>query len=254
MIFLNGNDVKFGRFPNKELNLPISDLHIEAINSLKLVFEDNEDLIKLSLLKEFLDSINTESILYITYMPYSRMDRGNAIYAVSIYAICNFINSLKFNLVTVREPHSAVTMDLLERSVSDDWCVSHLDEVITDFDSICFPDWGSKLRYEVPLDIPKSYGKKSRNFSTGQIDGMKLSGQFGKHTLIIDDMCSRGGTFIEISKLLREKGVSKVGLLVAYVEDNVFTGEMFNYIDQVFTSDERLLANHPRIIKLGESS
>lgn len=259
MVELNGNLVEFGVYPNGELNLPISNLIILPENTIKFVYEDNIDFIRLALLKGWVDDMNGNSGLYIAYMPYSRMDRANGHYAVSLKAMCNFINSLNFNSVTVREPHSKQTLDWLNNAVEDAWCLTRFSQVANWVDlkttekpvSIFFPDYGAKERYSKALiDRPVAYGKKKRDFLTGDILGLEISGDVEKNVLIVDDLCSRGGTFISAAKELKKLGAENISLLVAYCEDNVFTGEIFNYIDTIYTSNERELKNHPQITKI----
>ena len=70
------------------------------------------------------------------------------------------------------------------------------------------------------------------------------------NVLIVDDLCSRGGTFIEASKKLKAQGAEKISLLVAHCENNVFTGELFAHIDILYTAESNLLKPHPQIVTL----
>lgn len=252
MLLLNGEEIKFGSFPNNETYLPLKDLKYSESNDVKLIYEKDSDFFELALVKTFLDSINSKTTLYLVYMPHSRMDRPNGHYAISLIAACTLINSLRFDEVVVREPHSNVTMVLLHNSKKDDWCLNNLDNVLSlsHFDTVFFPDFGAKQRYS-KFDGRVSYGKKTRDFLTGEIKGLEISGDVGENVLIIDDLCSRGGTFVEASKELKKNGAKNVSLFVSYVEDNVFTGEIFDHIDKIYTSKERELRNHHRIIKIG---
>jgi len=154
--------------------------------------------------------------------------------------------------VVTREPHSPSTIEWLNGATADNWCADRLAEVAKDgeFDSLFFPDFGAKQRYGEGHELPTAYGKKTRAFLTGDITGLEVFGDVGKNVLIVDDLCSRGGTFVAGAKLLKEKGAGRVSLMVAYVEDNVFTGEIFDHIDRIYTSSERELRNHPRITKI----
>lgn len=209
MLQLNGNNVEFGVYPNGELNLPIKNLILLPENVIKFMYEDNSDFIKLVLLKGWLDSINGRSTLYVTYMPYSRMDRANEHYALSLKAMCDFINSLNFTSVTVREPHSPRTLNWVNNSIEDEWCLTRFSQVASWLDlktgenstSIFFPDYGAKERYSrATLDRPIAYGKKKRDFLSGDILGLEISGEVRKHVLIVDDLCSRGGNFCSSRK------------------------------------------------------
>lgn len=249
MITLNGKEVKYGKFPNKEINMPIKkdDLDVTRLNEIYWVYEDDSDFLKLALLKDFLDSMGTDSNLYCTYLPYSRMDRVNGEYRVSLFTVARLINNMGFHTVTIREPHSPVTLAKLNNSFSDEWCAERIMYVLElgSFSSVFFPDYGACLRYKhivLPATVKIAVGKKSRDFKSGNIEDLSFRGEVGRRVLIVDDLCSRGGTFVRASKLLRERGAEVVSLLVAYCEDNVYSGELFDHIDDMYVSKDCLVA------------
>ncbi len=251
MLKLNSNKVEFGNFPNNEHYLPIEQLKIhDRANVVQLIYENDSDLVKLAILKNWLDEMNAPAELHLPYMPHSRMDRANGTYAVSLHAICQLINSLNFYKVVVREPHSPETTRLINNVEVEDWCLNRVRSIFKrgGFDSVCFPDHGAKTRYDWDESGKTSWGEKERDFLTGEIKGLKLIGECGKNVLIIDDICSRGGTFVRIAKLLKEKGTNRIGLLVSYVENTIFKGEIFDYVDVIYTNNDfELVFEHPRI-------
>ena len=205
MIYLNNEIVNFGEFPNKEINLPIQVLKTSNTNNIiKFDYTDNLDIFKLGMLKNYLDEINCPNIsLYISYMPYSRMDRVNGIFSVSLKYTAKIINNMNFIKILVREPHSNVTIENLNNSSPEWWVFEQIPDVISlsDADTIFFPDNGAKDRYKTnEIQILISFGYKKRDFSTGNITEYYIKGDVGKNILIVDDLCSRGGTFIQASK------------------------------------------------------
>jgi ribose-phosphate pyrophosphokinase len=54
--------------------------------------------------------------------------------------------------------------------------------------------------------------------------------------LMVDDLCSRGGTFITAAKVLRPV-FSHVYLVVAHLENTVHAGPLLDEIDGIFASD-----------------
>jgi len=260
ILSLNNVEVRFGRYPNRELYLPIDQLAFKDLkeglfNIIKFNYNTNEDLVKLLILKGILKDFNTNAILYISYFPYSRMDRFNGDYSFSLRPICHFINSLKFIKVIVREPHSPVIGKLINNFEEDPWCLKHIKTatVLSGSSSIFFPDYGARERYYTnDLDIPIAYGKKKRDFKSGILsEDYTIVGDVKMDVLIVDDLCSRGGTFILATKELHKANpyLRRVSLLVSYCEENVFTGDIFNYIDKIYTSSESGLI-HPRITLL----
>ena len=75
-----------------------------------------------------------------------------------------------------------------------------------------FPDAGAMKRYEGMLtEYPFLYGEKKRNWETGEILGLDLKGDTQRIKeianpvfLMIDDICSYGGTFYYSAKALKE--------------------------------------------------
>lgn len=248
MILLNSKVVSVQFFPNGEQYIPLEELHIRSYNKVEWMYEDDAEFVALVVLKGHLDASMTSSWLKINYMPHSRMDRVNEDYAFSLKYTMQIINMMQWDCVEVKEPHSDVTPALLDSAVVNNWCMSQLESVmsIREYDTLFFPDAGAAKRYgDVPYDI--AVGIKHRNFKTGDIDSFDFNGDIGKSVLIVDDLCSRGGTFVHSSRLLRGNGASDIGLLVAHCEQTVFSGELFEYIDMMYTSSSNLLKDHDKI-------
>lgn len=248
MIKLNQHIVTLGRFPNKESYLKIEGLPVKSTNTIQWMYEHDGEFFELALLKSYLDSMDAICTLHLLYMPYSRMDRVNGVYVVSCPVAAKLITDMKFYAVVLREPHSQVCVEELKPTIYYNWTEGREFGVRESYgwDSIFFPDYGAKLRYKGGC-ISSSYGKKTRDFNTGNIESYSIEGKIGERVLIIDDICSRGGTFIEAAKLLRAAGAKSVGLLVAMCEENVHTGKLFDYVDQLYTSQDCILTSHPRI-------
>ena len=83
---------------------------------------------------------------------------------------------------------------------------------------------------------------KKRDWKTGDILGLDIINPeniVGKDVLIVDDICSRGGTFLHSAKALRAAGAKSVSLYVTHLEDTVTTGELAstdNLIDHIYTT------------------
>jgi ribose-phosphate pyrophosphokinase len=181
------------------------------------------------------------------------MDRVNGDYAISLDYAAKLINDMNFDEVTIREPHSDATLNKINKSEPDWWCKDRLTSVVElcGANSLFYPDKGAANRYvECNFNLPFGIGDKTRNFFDAALQNYKINGIVEKHVLIVDDLCSRGGTFVFASKFLRKAGAISVYLLVAHCEENVFNGEIFNYIDRIYTAKDLPLADHPRITKI----
>jgi len=254
MILLNEKKVEYGKFPNGELYIVKDKTPLDTeVNVIKFIYDDQLDIIKLILLQDHIKEYSGKSILHIQYLPYSRMDRFNHDYNFSLKAMANLINYMGFIKVIIREPHSDVSLKLIDRSLKEEWCINKIDSINTfiktDDKSIFYPDKGAADRY-AKNDLPTAFGKKERDFTTGKINSLEIEGQVGSNVLIVDDICSRGGTFIEASKKLKDVGAKKVSLLVSYCEENVHTGNLFDFIDILYTSIDCSVTDHPQIIKI----
>jgi ribose-phosphate pyrophosphokinase len=149
---------------------------------------------------------------------------------------------MDFDKIYVREPHSDVTPALLDCSTSE-WCADKIGDALFNCgaESIFFPDAGAAKRYS-EFKFPHAVGHKSRDFKTGNIQSFDLIGEIAEKVLIVDDMCSRGGTFVHSAKLLKEKGAKEVYLMVAYCENTVFEGELFDYVEKLYISKDNVMS------------
>lgn len=262
MIKLNGTPLNFKVFPNGE-TLVDGEQIISLLDftkgdaELTFKYENDSDLLKLMFVKSYLDSRNFTTRLTISYMPYSRMDRveGNSVFTLKYVA--NMINAMNFQQVFIIEPHSDVTMALIDRSVAIYPTMTLLDETLmeVDFDIekdyLFFPDQGAQKRYGKKRDhLKQLVGFKERNFQTGKIDKLQLVGTVdtkGFKAVIVDDLCSYGNTFIRSAQKLRETGAAKVYLLVTHAENSIFKGDVFtsDLIDKVFTTNTLLTEKVP---------
>ena len=275
MLLLNQQEISAEQFPNNETKVKDFDENIlPDRNVLEFKYFDDSDLIRLMFVKWRLDELQTPCTLVIRYMPYSRMDRKIPGSLFTLQYVCRFINILQFKEVVVIEPHSQKTMELLEHAVAVypvmDWLPDIMTEIgFSDNDRIVFPDKGAAERY-------RNYGlkdscvfektrnpitgrqdicvfEKTRNPITGRIEGMKQKeGTIpqGAKCIIIDDLCSAGGTFLLAGNSLRENGAGEVYLIVSHCEPTVFDGKLLaddSPIDRIYTSDSMMNRPHRKI-------
>ncbi|MEL2361112.1 phosphoribosyltransferase family protein, partial [Klebsiella pneumoniae] len=62
---------------------------------------------------------------------------------------------------------------------------------------------------------------KKRNMGDGQLSGFEVftDSLENKTCIIVDDICSRGGTFMGIAKALKDKGAKDIYLIVSHWEN-----------------------------------
>lgn len=192
--------------------------------------------------------------LCMPYIPHARQDRNVSGRLFTLKYFAETINAMNFNKVFVLDPHSDVAMALINRVEESNlpFSVSLKDEY--GVATIMFPDNGAAKKYAPrfilePTDNPFIVGNKHRN-ADGRIDGYELMNftEGTKSVIIRDDICSYGGTFVSAAKELRKRGVKRITLIVSHCENNILKGEVFDYIDKVFTTDSICTVSHPKLV------
>ena len=71
----------------------------------------------------------------------------------------------------------------------------------------------------------------------------------GKDILIVDDICSKGGTFFYTAKALKDAGANRIFLYVTHCENTVLDGEMIKsgLIDKIYTTNSIFTKEHESI-------
>ena len=169
------------------------------------------------------------------------------------------INWLGFDSVTVLDPHSSVSEALINNIV-----VKRPNEYVwkaieskyiggTDNLTMFFPDEGAMKRYSGMFHLPYAFGIKKRDWETGEIKGLDVSGMTdlikGRKILIVDDISSRGGTFYHSAKKLKELGAKEIYLYISHCENTILEGEVLSsgLIDRVITTNSIFTKEHEQI-------
>lgn len=248
MILFNNSPVPFGHFPNGEINIPkhfFKNNYADVRNVVTLKYQGDEDLFRLFLVRK---SIWFPCTLRITYFPYSRMDRNSDSYIFTLKSVAKFINMMEWERVIIYEPHSDVTPALINHCTIvpvtiNPIMLSKLVNLMGDF-QVVFPDAGAQKRYsDYKGSRQPLVGIKHRDFKTGRISNLQVVGdRASDNAVIVDDLCSKGGTFILTAEKLREMGFSNIILIVAHCEKTIFDGEIFttDLINKVITTDSIL--------------
>ena len=202
--------------------------------------------------------------LYMPYFPHARMDRTKSVKDVfTLKWFCKWLNSLKFDFIEVLDPHSDVCVALLDNVYVhpiDDKINKAIeiirsenikqDESITDYTNnefaLFYPDQGAYKRYNHGVVnntcYHSTYGNKDREWGTNQIKSLTIANPAevkDKDVLIVDDICSYGGTFYRAATALKEAGARKVYLYITHCENAIWLGKLPNsrLIEKVFTTD-----------------
>lgn len=243
MITIDNVVIEQNHFPDGTLltKLPYNDN--DCIN-IKWNYENDAELFTLICVRRHYSTHKT--ILVLPYIPHARMDRVKTAHDVfTLKYFCEVINSLNFEAVLVLDPHSNVSLALLDNVILIP-VDRYVGEALHYFDgnvAFFFPDEGAMKRYaDTWANIPFAFGMKKRDWATGKILGLDIlqsENIVGKDVLIIDDICSRGGTFYHSAKALLEAGAASVSLYVTHCENTILEGEIFTsgLIKQVYTTN-----------------
>ena len=244
MILVNSIEIEQNHFSDGALhmNFALNSLSrgIAPIN-IKWYYENDGELFTIiCLAKKFADHKKT---LYMPYCPHARMDRvKDEEDTFTLKYFCEVINSLNFKLIHVRDAHSNVSLALLN-NVSETPIQYSIKKAIdfSEAEILFFPDEGAMKRYSEKANLPYAFGMKKRDWTTGKILGLDIVNAEivkDKKVLIVDDICSRGGTFYHSAKALKEAGASNVSLYVSHLEETVLLGDLPNsgLIDHIYTT------------------
>ena len=260
MIKLNNETVKITRFPDNSIKFDLEKNFVQKVNEIVWRFESMEELFTLIGLLEKLKS--TEVNLHLPYMPNARMDKiqSNREGLMLKYFV-KTLDNLGFNKITILDPHSEVYKKWTKNTewISDDELVKQLIEftsnTIKNLEgkevTYVYPDKGAKNRYSKLIGKPGLHGVKERCQATGEILSFDIEGEIPDGPiLIVDDICSKGGTFYFTAKKLREKGFTgNIYLHITHAELTITEGELLkedSEIKRVFTTDSILFQDIPK--------
>lgn len=258
MLSVNGIKIYVNHFPDHTQSWKFDLVDSSAI-TIDWKYDNDEELVTLIYLKKHLDSIivgNVAINLFMPYIPNARMDRvkdTKDVFTLKYFA--EVINSLNFNKVIVLDPHSYVAEALIDRLIiftPKDYICDVIDEIHPDY--LFFPDEGAMKRY-APLgfNLRYGFGVKDRDWTSGSILSLDIFGLpsdlSGKSILIVDDICSKGGTFYHSAKALKERGAGDIYLYVTHCENTIADGELLktDLIEKIFTTDSIYRLKHEKV-------
>jgi ribose-phosphate pyrophosphokinase len=184
------------------------------------------------------DSIN----VVIPQYPYSRQERKKTREGITAKQIARFLEVSGANRVITLDIHAEAIMGFFSSAKLEDLHASQtlIDHIKKKYKSnnlvITAPDVGGaeKARfYSKAMEADLAIVDKARDYSkAGVVESMRLVGNVnGKDVLLPDDMIGTGGTIINATKLLKDKGAEKI-----YVACSLpfFNGKAEEYLNKAF--------------------
>lgn len=263
MIAINNQKVDLNTFPDKTYLLKVSpDCKHECVITWN--YESNSELFALICIVRHLRDHGINQIeLIMPYLPNARQDRvksDNDVFTLKYFA--EIINSLNFFRVNVIDPHSSVSEALID-NIHIIRPYSIVNRIIYGLEypllsdqsiTIYYPDEGAMKRYSGGINRPYVFGVKNRDWETGKITSLDVIGDINlikdKTILIVDDICSRGGTFYYSAKKLKELGAANIYLYVTHCENTILEGELLEsgLIDKIYTTNSIYSGDNDKII------
>jgi ribose-phosphate pyrophosphokinase len=259
MLKLSGKIIKPTYFPDGTLSLRV-DVPDEKKLTITWCFDSNEEMSSLFYLVNHIRSKNLSAdiSLLMPYIPNARMDRvKNPDEVFSLKFFAQFINSLGFSEVVVCDPHSEVSCALID-NIKLLPHMPYIEDVMirTGFDKekdvVFYPDAGCAKKYESLMVLPYLKGDKKRDWRSGKIVGLDVLGDIPSlpfRVLIVDDICSKGGTFCHSAKKLVEAGAKEIYLYITHCENTILEGELIKsgLITRIYTTDSVFTKEHSLI-------
>lgn len=256
------NQVSFKswKFPGGEWGVRILDPIIyHEVNIIQRI-NSSDNFFELAIAVDALRRVGVKKInLTLPYVPYARQDRVMTVgESLSIKVFADLLNSLNFDSVNILDPHSSVTPALINNVVVNnnhelvDWSIkTWLNTNLTSSKGqtknfmLVAPDAGASKKIEevakyIGYERLIITGKKNRELSTGKITHTSIDMEnlsWEPACFIVDDICDGGRTFIELAKVLRQKGASEVYLIVTHGIFSAGFEELGQHLDGIYTTN-----------------
>lgn len=262
MVLINGKEISFTQFPDGTTSFrydPDEDCWYVEDTAIVWKYDGDHECILMWYLVNHIRSIaGPDAIIQLVmpYLPNARMDRvkkQDEVFTLKWFA--DFINAMRFEKVVVLDPHSNVAPALVNniRIVQPTKYINAaISEIKDDRLLLCYPDEGAAKRYSDLMGAEYIFGIKHRDWRTGTIERLELTTPEkvdGRNVLIVDDICSRGGTFTHTAKALKEAGANDIFLYVSHCENTIFKGSVLTdgMIRHVFTTDSIYRGEHENV-------
>lgn len=263
MILIDNLLVNITHFPDKTFATRFENMSLKGGVVLCWCYDNDEEMAQIYFLTKHLQNLGQKVLLQMPYCPHARMDRvkkADEIFTLKYF--CEFINSLNFTEVHVLDIHSSVAEALIDRikpMMPTNYIQMAIDAMSVPAPELVlfYPDEGAGKRYSSLMPTyDSSFGIKNRNWRTGEITGYSVVNPElvkNKSVLIIDDICSKGGTFYYAAKELKAWGAKDIYLYVTHCENSIFFGSLFaeqegyELIKHIYTTNSILRDTHKKI-------
>ena len=237
-------------YPDGQINIQIEDFN----PIIKMRINSYNDLFELKSICDVYKQNNKQlEQLIIPCLFGQRSDRrfqSNESFGLKI--ICDFINSMNFNKVSILDTHSDVSLALINNSEKiepSEFIAKTIIDIIPNNLVLISPDAGAYkkvFKYAESYMLPLVAANKFRDLN-GKITLNILGNVKDKDCLIIDDICDGGYTFIKLAEKLKEQGANKIFLYVSHGYFNKGFEELSKNITKIYCTNSIKNINNPII-------
>ena len=212
-----------------------------------------EDLFFIKSLKEVLDYNGVKDVeIVIPCLFQQQADRRfETNQSFELKLICEFIDSCNFKKVSVFHPHSDVSSIAIKNFFSIDNS-EFIKKVLADIPGhpiMLSTDGGSykwinKLANTIAFDEEVYGASKARKYDTeknehSMVQVIDRKDFLGADILVVDDLCVYGGTFLGLSKMLKERNAGKVYLAVSHITVPNPNPELDSAFERIYCTDSK---------------
>jgi len=252
---------KSWKFPGGEIGFKFNEIPTFLNNNylVNACLNDSDSIIELMMAVDAIRNFDKKAKikLFSPYIPYGRQDRicdGGESFSLKV--LSDLINGMNFEEVYTISPHSNVTNVLIKnlKEISINGYVrGHFLGKMDGYNSVLVaPDLGAVKRTQelakvflkgrdantIVQELPIIISNKKRNLATGEIVGMEIFGDVAnKKCFIFDDICDGGRTFVELAKILKEKGAKELYLFVTHGIFSKGFDDLLNYYEHITTTN-----------------
>ena len=231
-ITVHGADVEYMKFSAGEPHVKVTNIN-KAVK-IYWKFENFEEFMYVAMIVNVVYPSTDTLILEMPYVPFARQDRMTTKeQPFSLSVFCDMLKTLKIDQLIVKDVHSDVFNNLMERASFDIelhtqvYCAASVIPVgSSPYDCIIAPDSGAVAKagdFATIMEKPLVCATKVRDPLTGQLSSPTID--FGdlkpKLALIPDDICDGGYTFIQLADVIKQQFPEIV--LDLYVTHGVFS-------------------------------
>lgn len=268
-------------FPDNSSYIKVLNIEPSQPVTIQYLFDGDTSVIQLLLTTNALRNLGVKDIiLKMPYMPGARCDRvtkKNAGEPLGVKVYADLLNAQKYKSVHITDPHSDVTTALVNNvevtEIGDyiGMAFAAVKTMIKEYlgdatpysnDSFVLlsPDAGAMKKVALAAEIVSLRALtafKERDVTTGKLiaGSCKFHAEAaeiqGKNVIIVDDICSKGGTFIPIAKKLKALGANYVFLSVSHLEGHDNKNSLREAgINGVISATQLKPMNDPFFVKL----